>query len=466
MAVFLCCTTQLIAQPCVDPLLYAPNCDLDGDGVLNEVDIDDDNDGVLDIDEMDCQGGSNLNLTDGLATGDHNMDTWLLLHGIRIRHVETTNFTANTTTFRVINHPSWVQHGDPDGKLIWNGTGVSISYFAPDGITPQTTNTFSIWSDPIPIVGGTIRIIARDINGNTLVDRLDADGTLHHVDLSHTGGVPIHELVFANSSSAVDGGSLAGICTSRDTDNDLIADHQDLDADGDGCSDAYEAGATTDSTANFQFSDVVGDPDGLSNSVDVGEDGIPDYVSTYNLFALDITQISCPVVLATGLKQFQVRLNGQLKVVLDWEIDDAQENMDFVVERSVVGKSWEQLATILADGRSYKWIDSDPIYGLAYYRLKLLDNDGKASYSQVEAVMNYQEKKLNVFPNPFEDLLIVEGTPMDLVHIKVLNLQGQEMQVLREKEVSQARIKLDLSNLNPGIYFIKTLRETRKVIKH
>jgi len=39
------------APGCSDPDLYADNCDFDGDGINNIVDLDDDNDGVLDSEE-------------------------------------------------------------------------------------------------------------------------------------------------------------------------------------------------------------------------------------------------------------------------------------------------------------------------------------------------------------------------------------------------------------------------------
>ncbi len=41
--------------PCVDPNLYADNCDFDGDGVDNDDDIDDDNDGILDAKELEVE---------------------------------------------------------------------------------------------------------------------------------------------------------------------------------------------------------------------------------------------------------------------------------------------------------------------------------------------------------------------------------------------------------------------------
>ena len=162
--------------------------DTDGDGVDDDVDIDDDNDGILDSVEKNCDNSSRaVNLTQGLSVGNHPQDTWLLEHGIRIRHVETSGYTAITNYFTVINHVTWNGRGDADGKMIFDGTGVSLSYYAPDGVTKLTTSYISIYSDPTPSSGG-VRIIARDVNGNIILDRIDVDATNHIVTLADTGG--------------------------------------------------------------------------------------------------------------------------------------------------------------------------------------------------------------------------------------------------------------------------------------
>lgn len=85
---------------------------------------------------------------------------------------------------------------------------------------------------------------------------------------------------------------VADQCTSLDTDGDSTPNHLDLDSDGDGCSDALEAGATIDNMANFSFTTQAGtatdtNSDGLADIVDVNINGIPDYLSFYNPRALD-----------------------------------------------------------------------------------------------------------------------------------------------------------------------------------
>ena len=78
-----------------------------------------------------------------------------------------------------------------------------------------------------------------------------------------------------------------------DTDGDGVTNEKDLDSDGDGCSDAFEAGATTNNTTNYQFIGSVG-ANGLVNSLETAVDnGVVNYNSTYTLYALDATLNVC-----------------------------------------------------------------------------------------------------------------------------------------------------------------------------
>ena len=66
-----------------------------------------------------------------------------------------------------------------------------------------------------------------------------------------------------------------------DTDGDGTVNYLDLDSDGDGCSDAYESGATNSPIHNFAFTNAVGS-NGLVNLLETSVDsGVITYVSTY-----------------------------------------------------------------------------------------------------------------------------------------------------------------------------------------
>ena len=466
----------LHAQVCMDPDSLADACDFDNDGLLNVADIDDDNDGVLDTMEQDCFLTGNL--TDGLLPGSYHMDTWLLTHGIRIRHIETVNFTANTTTFGVINHPSWVAQGDTDNKLIWRsgGGGVSIAFFEADSVTKSTTNTFSIWSDPAPIPppSGLVRVIARDSNGVELINRFDPDGSQHVVDISQTGGIAIHEVVLAFNSSAFDLVNLSGSCLDRDTDGDSFPDRFDLDADGDGCSDAHEAGATTDSSANFEFTDLAGDLDGLSPSVDAAGDGTPDYTSTYAVNALDNSTFTCPVVLPVQLSYFRLDVQGPDSIKLDWGTHAGLNLSHFEIERSNNATIWERIESYPVKStqqseRHFTFYDIQPIIESLYYRLKIVKLDGSFSYSETKIAEGriWAKNLIRVFPNPVSDLLHIEYTKPDYLpkQLKVLDAFGKQVKHVMLDDDGKLKKIIDMRSLSGGIYFIQLNGTILPVVK-
>ena len=80
-------------------------------------------------------------------------------------------------------------------------------------------------------------------------------------------------------------------------DNDGVPNRLDLDSDGDGCSDAYESGATASVVPNYQFTGAVG-TNGLVNSLETSIDnGVLNYTSTYSK-ALNNSIHTCPSCVA------------------------------------------------------------------------------------------------------------------------------------------------------------------------
>jgi len=83
-----------------------------------------------------------------------------------------------------------------------------------------------------------------------------SNGTIHKITIASP---PIKEAVYTNPNITFYGGTSLdesfGECVSSDPDidKDGIPNKFDLDSDGDGCSDAFEAGNTTDNSPNFQF---------------------------------------------------------------------------------------------------------------------------------------------------------------------------------------------------------------------
>lgn len=100
-------------------------------------------------------------------------------------------------------------------------------------------------------------------------------------------------------------------------------------------------------------------------------------------------------------------------VQLKWSTIQEINTDKFIVEFSKDGISFTPFDAVLAKGNSsvrsdYSTIHCCPVNGVNYYRLKILDKDGKIAYSQVRAVVFSESPKFKIYPNP------VTGTELSL----------------------------------------------------
>jgi len=93
------------------------------------------------------------------------------------------------------------------------------------------------------------------------------------------------------------------------------------------------------------------------------------------------------------------------KVKITWSTV-AEINSDyFSIERSVDGTLWNMLKTIKGSTNSssllnYEWFDEKPVSGIAYYRLKQTDLDGKFTYSTTRLVKFTAGDNIFAYPIP------------------------------------------------------------------
>jgi len=73
----------------------------------------------------------------------------------------------------------------------------------------------------------------------------------------------------------------------------------------------------------------------------------------------------------------------QDQVQVKWTIVDEINVSNYIVERSVDGKIFSQIGSVVSDGKSeYQFTDVKPFNGLNYYRIVSVDIDGKRGYNQ------------------------------------------------------------------------------------
>jgi hypothetical protein len=176
---------------------------------------------------------------------------------------------------------------------------------------------------------------------------------------------------------------------------------------------------------------------------------------------------------------------SQNDVLLNWATATETNSSHFIVERSVNGKAFEAVAKVKASGKSnsvinYRSFDENAFRVTAsstlYYRLRMVDNDGKYEYSKT-AIVSIRDKKetapLNVFPNPYSDktYLHVNATAASNANISVVDITGKVV-ISYTEVVAEGSSVLSLQQsetLKAGIYFISIevngIKQVAKLVK-
>src|SRR5688572_6022657 len=153
------------------------------------------------------------------------------------------------------------------------------------------------------------------------------------------------------------------------------------------------------------------------------------------------------------------------KVQLDWLSDNEINTSHFVIERSVDGVLFEATGSVTATGigrNDYSFTNTIPgIVPTYYYRLKMVDRDGKYQYSNIVRINNnFTGIKLSVFPNPVNALITIISPGQQEAFIT--NTSGQRIKKISLINGNQT---INVAALNPGIYIIKTEEGFMKFIK-
>ena len=220
-----------------------PTGDSDGDGVLDQLDLDADNDGIADVTEA---GGTDAN-------GDGRADGFLDADGDGLSDVVDGDVgndgTAESTANALI-----VTGPDADGD------GAPDSYPAGDTDGDGLLDLVDLDADNDGIADA-VEAGRTDVNGDGRADGFvdaDGDGLSDVVD-----GDPGNALVVGDDSAGANPASPVA-----DTDGDGVPDHLDLDADNDGIADAVEAGGIDADGDGRLDATADADGDGLDDSVD------------------------------------------------------------------------------------------------------------------------------------------------------------------------------------------------------
>lgn len=165
-------------------------------------------------------------------------------------------------------------------------------------------------------------------------------------------------------------------------------------------------------------------------------------------------QQSLPVTWAQPLRAERLEIGNRLS----WSVVNQLNCESFTVEHARNEGEFHPLQTLVGDGnraeeRAFSLLHEKAGTGNHYYRIRQRDYDGSTSFSNTTVVI-VQSSRIEVYPNPSSGVLTVALPPGDGGTIGIFNTTGRQ---IRQFELSSRTGQLDLRELPPGIYLIKTL---------
>lgn len=155
---------------------------------------------------------------------------------------------------------------------------------------------------------------------------------------------------------------------------------------------------------------------------------------------------------------------------LAWKLGcpDADQAV-MTLQRSADGRNFSSVYDLTANAarcaQEFNYTDSKPMSGINCYRLKIVNADGKASYSNI---VSLTDKKagftlVNVQPNPTSDRLVlnIAGAQNDKVQISVHDINGRQVLTQTAQITAGSNpITVDVSKLQAGTYTITGMSST------
>ncbi|HEX8376407.1 MAG TPA: T9SS type A sorting domain-containing protein, partial [Pedobacter sp.] len=152
---------------------------------------------------------------------------------------------------------------------------------------------------------------------------------------------------------------------------------------------------------------------------------------------------------------------------LVWSIDGDLDNGVFELERSDDGVNFTSIGStaVIPFNSSYAFLDSKPVIGTNYYRLKQVDNAGNliALSSASLEYLDADNLTFTVYPNPASDIIKVDINKRKTFSVLSINdLQGRE--VYNKVFSKDQAIEANVSSLATGMYILQLRVESSKEI--
>ncbi len=191
-----------------------------------------------------------------------------------------------------------------------------------------------------------------------------------------------------------------------------------------------------------------------------------------DIFVVKLAQAGALPLTLTDIKVFQ-KNNG---VQVEWSIQQEINIDKYEVEKSSNGVQFTKEGTVQAKGiasgvTKYNLFDPAPLPGLNFYRLKMIDKEGNATYSSVIKVnLSSGATMLTIYPNPVEGntiILQMNNLRKGSYTITLTNKLGQQVmnKVIEHAGGSSTQSIESPKALSAGVYQLRLTGDAINILK-
>lgn len=257
----------------------------------------------------------------------------------------------------------------------------------------------------------------------------------------------------------------------------------------------YVSSASSSFTDIIRFSSTLTNPSNSGNITNNGSGSSTTYAYNMNVTTTTIpgtpavmkdtitststacaqTSVVVPVSCALPIEWVSFSANKNAAgALLNWVTAKEENNDRFEIQRSVDGVNFTSIGTIKGAGTKksssyYEYTDNYKTNGVVYYRIKQIDIDGSASFTDVRSV-NYGTDdafSFAIYPSPNKGNFTVKiNNPVaDEINIILMDLTGHTVWSQKFATESNFERQINLEGiLTKGVYFIKAGTSTQKII--
>jgi hypothetical protein len=160
--------------------------------------------------------------------------------------------------------------------------------------------------------------------------------------------------------------------------------------------------------------------------------------------------------------------------VIEWISSSEINTKEFIIERAGSNLKFSEIGTLQASGtsntdRSYRWMDNQPLKGLNYYRLILVNKDNTREYFEIKKVFNKtQSDGIVIAPNPVETDLNVYFTlnRAEKLEFTLTDVQGRVLRhQSRNYQTGAQQLTMSMAALPSGTYMVELRGDEFSVVR-